>query len=114
MASINAKHTVSELGITVTTIVTDDGDDYSPPNWCKLNVRCNAVPSSKYIWTISFTDYDGAHFRYRTDALPIDKYLPENVMHFGIMAALCKEKGHGWESNGKSLQDGFTWKDIKV
>jgi len=52
MASINAKHTVSELGITVTTIVTDDGDAYSPPNWCmtktKLMAKAGEISGVKY------------------------------------------------------------------
>ena len=103
MASINATHKINTLGITVKTVViADDGE-------CVLRVRCNA--SSPFIWTVSFTDYDGAYYRWKTDDLPgisvRDEYNPENIMHVARVATACVKNGHGWAKGGRVIQNGF-------
>jgi hypothetical protein len=102
MASINATHKINSLGITVkTVIIADDGE-------CILRVRCNT--SSHCIWTVSFTDYDGAYYRWKTDDLPgiaHDAYNAENIMHVGRVATACVKNGHGWAKGGRVIQRGF-------
>lgn len=107
MASINATYKINSLGITVKTVViADDGE-------CILRVRCNA--SSPCIWTVSFIDYDGAYYRWKTDDLPTGfgvvqetgDYNPENIMHVARVATACVKNGHGWAKGGRVIQNGF-------
>ena len=73
-----------------------------------LRVRFNA--SSPFIWTVSFTDYDGSYYRWKTDEMPgilNDEYKAENIMHVGRVATACVENGHGWAKGGRIIQNGF-------
>ena len=103
MASINATHKINSVGITVTTVVTGRSGEE-----CILRVRCNA--SSPYIWTVSFTDYDGAYYRWKTDDLPgilHNEYNAENIMHVSRLAEACSKNGHGWTKGGRIIKNGF-------
>ena len=109
MASINATHQINTVGITVKTVViADDGE-------CILRVRCNA--SSPFIWTVSFTDYDGSYYRWKTDELPgilNGDYNAENIMHVARIATACVKNGHGWAKGGRIIQNGFDTSSLVV
>jgi len=104
MASINATHQINTVGITVKTVViADDGE-------CVLRVRCNALNAFIFTWTVSFTDYDGSYYCWKTDVLPgmlNDEYDAENIVHVARIATACVKNGHGWAKDGRIIQNGF-------